>query len=144
MKYNQIILESLQKVALKKVRIKVDPINVSVSADLSRCNGYEGYVLAENAVEMTVLVVIPGPEGKMTVMNVPVQYLELLLHNLNNIRMNDLKQFVVNSLDAADGDPIFQQIETCESIDDIEAFLKDRGLTEEDINKLYKYYIANE
>lgn len=144
MKYNQVILESLQKVALKKVRIKVDPINVSVSSDLSKCNGYEGYVLAENAVEMTVLVVIPGTEGKMTVMNVPIQYLELLLQNLNNIRMNDLKQFIVNSLDATDGDPIFQQIETCESLDDIEVFLGDRGLTQDDITKLYKYYITNE
>ena len=122
----------------------MDPIDVSVNADLTNCNGYEGYVLAENATEMTVLVVIPGSEGKMTVINVPIQYLELLLQNLDNIRINDLKQFIVNSLDAADGDPLFQQIESSESLDDIEVFLKDRGLSQEEIAKLDKYYISNE
>lgn len=144
MKYNKIILENLQKVALKRVRIKVDPASIGVAEDLTRCNGYEGYVLAETAESMKVLVVIPGPEGNTSVVDVPLEYLELLLQNLNNIKMDSFKNFIVSALEVAEDDPIIQQIHACESIDDIEVFLKDRGLDQDEIAKLYKYYINHE
>jgi len=142
MKYDQIITESLSNVSLKKVRIKVDPASVSVAEDLSKCNGYEGYVLAEDQSFMKVLVVMPGAAGEMTVMDVPVEYLELLLQNLDGIRFNDFKRFIITSLDISDDDPVIQQIEASESIEDIEVFLKDRGMTDEEITNLYKYYIV--
>jgi hypothetical protein len=142
MKYDQIITESLSNVSLKKVRIKVDPASVSVAEDLSKCNGYEGYVLAEDQSFMKVLVVMPGATGEMTVMDVPVEYLELLLQNLDCIRFNDFKRFIITSLDISDDDPVIQQIEASESIEDIEVFLKDRGMTDEEIANLYKYYIV--
>jgi hypothetical protein len=142
MKYDQIITESLSNVSLKKVRIKVDPASVSVAEDLSKCNGYEGYVLAEDQSFMKVLVVIPGATGEMTVMDVPVEYLELLLQNLDGIRFNDFKRFIITSLDISDDDPVIQQIEASESIEDIEVFLKDRGMSDEEITNLYKYYIV--
>jgi len=142
MKYNQIILESLQKVALKKVRIKVDPISVSQSADLSNCNGYEGYVLAEDQEFTKVLVVVPDNNGSMPVMDIPNEHL-IKLANINN-NLSVLKEFITVALDVALDDPLIQQLYAAESIDDVEVFLKDRGLSEEDIIKLYKYYIANE
>jgi len=142
MKYDQIITESLSNVSLKKVRIKVDPASVSVAEDLSKCNGYEGYVLAEDQSFMKVLVVMPGATGEMTVMDVPVEYLELLLQNLDGIRFNDFKRFIITSLDISDDDPVIQQIEASESIEDIEVFLKDRGMSDEEITNLYKYYIV--
>jgi hypothetical protein len=142
MRYDQIITESLNKVTLKRVRIKVDPASVSVSEDLAKCNGYEGYVLAEDQSYMKILVIVPGSNGKISVMNVPIEYLDILLQNLDQVRFNDFKRFIILSLDIADDDPIIQQIEASESIEDIESFLKDRGITSEEITKLYKYYIV--
>jgi hypothetical protein len=142
MKYDQIITESLSNVSLKRVRIKVDPASVSVAEDLSKCDGYEGYVLAEDQSHMKVLVVMPGSTGEMTVMDIPVECLELLLQNLDDIRFSDFKRFIITSLDISDDDPVIQQIEASESIEDIEVFLRDRGMTDEEITKLYKYYIV--
>jgi hypothetical protein len=142
MKYDQIITESLDRVTLKRVRIKVDPASVSVAEDLTKCNGYEGYVLAEDQSHMKVLVVMPGTSGKMTVMSVPVEYLEIVLQNLDQLRIDNLKRFIITSLDISDDDPVIQQIQSSESIEDVEVFLKDRGMSEEEIAKLYKYYIA--
>ena len=142
MKYNQVILESLQKVSLKKVRIKVDPINVNINADLSNCNGYEGYVLAEDQEFTKVLVMKPNDDGSMTVMEVPNESLEKLANINENLAA--LKEFILLALNVSMDDPLIQQLQAAESIDDVEVFLKDRGLTDEDFIKLYKYYIANE
>jgi hypothetical protein len=142
MKYNQIIFESLQRVTLKKVRIKVDPINVSQSTDLSNCNGYEGYVLAEDQEITKVLVMIPNQDGSISIMQIPNEHLETLNNATQNLE--DLKQFILLSLDITSDDPLIQNISSCESINDVEVFLRDRGLTDEDITNLYKYYIAYE
>jgi hypothetical protein len=142
MKYDRIITESLDKVTLKRVRIKVDPASVSVAEDLAKCDGYEGYVLAEDQSHMKVLVVMPGTSGKITVMSVPVEYLELVLQNLDQLRIDNFKRFIITSLDISDDDPVIQQIQSSESIEDVEIFLKDRGMSDEEMTKLYKYYIV--
>jgi hypothetical protein len=142
MKYDQIILESLQKVALKKVRIKVDPISVNQSTDLSDCNGYEGYVLAEDQEITKVLVMISNPDGSVSVMEIPNEHL-VKYANINE-NLAALKEFILLALDITVDDPLIQQLHAAESIDDVEVFLKDRGLSEEEITGLYKYYIAHE
>ena len=142
MKYDQIITESLDKVALKRVRIKVDPASVSVAEDLAKCDGYEGYVLAEDQSYMKVLVVIPGTRNELSVISVPIEHLELVLQNLDQLRIDNFKRFIITSLDISNDDPVIQQIESSESIEDVEVFLRDRGMTDEEIAKLYKYYIV--
>jgi hypothetical protein len=142
MKYNQVIFESLQQVSLRKVRIKVDPISVSQSADLSNCDGYEGYVLAEDQEITKVLVVKPNQDGSLSVIEVPNEYLERIA-NINE-NLTTLKDFILLALNLAVDDPLIQQLHAAASIDDVEVFLKDRGLSDEDIINLYKYYIANE
>jgi len=142
MKYNQIILESIEKMNLKRVRIKVDPANVSVNKDLSNCNGYEGYVLAEDEKSLKILVINPDLQGDTSVMDIPPEYLERLA-NIND-NLDALKEFIILALGVPADDPIIQQLAASESIDDVEVFLRDKGLTDEDIVELYKYYIANE
>jgi hypothetical protein len=142
MKYDQIILESLQRTTLKKVRIKIDPIDVKSSADLSRCNGYEGYVLAEGQELTKVIIVLPDQDGNMSVIEVPNEHLEILNNAAQNL--DALIHFIILSLDVSGDDPLIQNIHACESIDDIEVFLKDRGLSDDDIAEIYKYYIAHE
>jgi hypothetical protein len=141
MKYDQIILESLQKVSLQRVRIKVDPVNVAINKDLSVCDGYEGYVLAEGETSMRILVINPDLDST-SVMDIPNEYLQKLQSVSQNLE--NLKVFILTALNASEDDPIVQNIQSSESIDDVESFLRDRGLTEDEITKLYKYYIANE
>lgn len=142
MRYDRLLMESLDKVTLKRVRIKVDPISVHQSNDLSNCNGYEGYVLAEDQENTKVLVITPNQDGSMSVMEIPNEHLEKYTNITNNLV--SLKNFILLALDISIDDPLIQQLHAAESIDDIEVFLKDRGLSEEDIVNLYKYYIANE
>lgn len=142
MKYDFIIEQSLKTTSLKRVRIKVDPISVHQSNDLSNCNGYEGYVLAEDQENTKVLVITPNQDGSMSVMEIPNEHLEKYANITNNLV--SLKNFILLALDISIDDPLIQQLHAAESIDDIEVFLKDRGLSEEDIVNLYKYYIANE
>jgi hypothetical protein len=141
-KYDFIIEQSLKTTSLKRVRIKVDPISVHQSNDLSNCNGYEGYVLAEDQENTKVLVITPNQDGSMSVMEIPNEHLEKYANITNNLV--SLKNFILLALDISIDDPLIQQLHAAESIDDIEVFLKDRGLSEEDIVNLYKYYIANE
>lgn len=142
MKYNQIISENIERMNLKKVRIKVDPAIVGISKDLSNCNGYEGYVLAEDEKSLKILVINPDLQGDTSVMNIPPEYLEKLA-NIND-NLNALKEFIILALGVSADDPIIHQLAASESIDDVEVFLRDKGLTDEDIVDLYKYYIANE
>ena len=142
MKYNQIISENIERMNLKKVRIKVDPAIVGISKDLSNCNGYEGYVLAEDEKSLKILVINPDLQGDTSVMNIPPEYLEKLA-NIND-NLNALKVFIILALGVSADDPIIHQLAASESIDDVEVFLRDKGLTDEDIVDLYKYYIANE
>ena len=141
MKYDQIILESLQKVSLQRVRIKVDPVNVAINKDLSVCDGYEGYVLAEGETSMRILVINPDLDST-SVMDIPNEYLQKLQSVTQNFE--NLKDFILTALNASEDDPIVQNIKSSESIDNVETFLRFRGLTEDEITKLYKYYIANE
>jgi hypothetical protein len=142
MKYNQVIFESLQKVALKKVRIKIDPINVSANTNLANCNGYEGYVLAEDQEITKVLVITPDQDNNLSVMDIPNEHL-VKYTNINE-NLTKLKEFIILALDLSVDDPLIQQLHAAESIDDVEVFLKDRGLADNEIADLYKYYIANE
>jgi hypothetical protein len=91
---------------------------------------------------MKVLVVIPGTSNELSVISVPIEYLELVLQNLDQLRIDNFKRFIITSLDISDDDPVIQQIESSESIEDVEVFLRDRGMTDEEITKLYKYYIV--
>jgi hypothetical protein len=142
MKYNQVIFESLQKVALKKVRIKIDPINVSANTNLANCNGYEGYVLAEDQEITKVLVITPDQDNNLSVMDIPNEHL-VKYANINE-NLTKLKEFIILALDLPVDDPLIQQLHAAESIDDVEVFLRDRGLADNEIADLYKYYIANE
>jgi len=139
MKFNQVILESLQQATLKRVRIKVDPANVTVTANLANCDGYEGYVLSECGDAVKVLVISPDQDNTMSVIDIPSEYIQNINPNLEEV-----KQFLISSLNLQEDDPLLQQIITSSSIDDVEAFLKDNGMTAEDISNLYKYYISNE
>jgi hypothetical protein len=142
MKFDRLIIESIQKTNLKKVRIKVDPANVSVAEDLAKCNGYEGYVLAEGQVATKIMVIIPDDTSTMPVIDVPNDCIQQLIQRPGSIELDKFKHFLINSLNVANDDPLITHIISCTSIDDIEAFLKDNGFTVDDITKLYKYYIT--
>jgi hypothetical protein len=144
MKFNHLISESLHKTDLKKIRIKVDPANINVTEDLAKCDGYEGYVLAEDSDCTKIMLITPDSTGNMSVIEVPNNCIQQINQRPGIEQLSNFKQFIILTLNLSESDPLIQQLLTCTTIDDIESFLKDSGLTEDDITKLYKYYIINE
>lgn len=144
MKFDHLVMESLNNVTLKKVRVKIDPATVSTSEDLSKCGSYEGYVLAEDSTHTRILVIMPDNEGNMPAGNLPV--IEVPNDCVSQVDqqpsdLEGLKQFIISALNLEEGDPLIQHVLASTTIDDIEIFLKDNGLTDNDIKELYKYYI---
>ena len=140
MLFDQLIFENLQRTALKKVRIKIDPAAIGVAEDLKKCDGYEGYVLSEDSTISQVIVAKPDQNGNPVSLLIPTEYLELIRQEILQQKLDKLKEFIILSLNLQQGDPIIPSILSCNNLDDIDAFLRDKGLTESDILKLYKYF----
>ena len=141
-KYNLIIEQSLQSTALKRVRIKVDPSLVHKVSDLTGCDGYEGYILAECGENYKVLVVAPGEAADMSVMEVPGDQLEDIDDGFDVV--GAFIEFVLNkhrvSLDSGLGD----QLSRANTVEQVESILKQTGYTDDDVKILYRDFIASE
>ena len=141
-KYNLIIEQSLHSTALKRVRIKVDPSLVHKVSDLTGCDGYEGYILAECGENYKVLVVAPGEAADMSVMEVPGDQLEDIDDGFDVV--GAFIEFVLNkhrvSLDSGLGD----QLSRANTVEQVESILKQTGYTDDDVKILYRDFIASE
>jgi hypothetical protein len=139
-KYDLIIEQSLKSTALKRIRVKVDPKLVSQENDLSKCDGYEGYILAEHEDGCKVLVI--SPDELMT-MNVPIGHLE----DIADDRDESLKSFIMYILSVFRvnvDSPLALQLFTANSIEMIESALKQHGYTDDEVKILYRDFIVKE
>ena len=144
MKYDLIIEQSLRTTSLKRIRVKVDPSLVSKENDLSKCHGYEGYVLEECGDVPKVLVVSPEFSNGMSVMGIPSEYLESMPEDNDADILNQLKLFVLQKRNFDLDSPEAQQIAKANSIEEIESILKTTGLTDDDVKVLYRKFILDE
>jgi hypothetical protein len=123
---------------LQRVRVKVDPSAIPHADDLSECPSYEGYVLEENDGIVKVLMIQPT----VGVETMPATSVELADDDCNSNILDELKQFILQHLNLQEGDPLFDQIQNCSSLDEVEIFLQQSGLCKGDIVELYKEFIA--
>ena len=144
MKYDFIIEQSLKSTSLKRVRIKVDPKLVSTECDLSKCDGYEGYILAECGDMPKVLVISPNVDSGMSVMDIPSSQLVPSEGDSEVDILNYLKLFVLQTLEVDLNSPCAQSIAQAQSIEEIEALLKQEGISDDDIKVLYRKFILDE
>ena len=142
-KYNDLIFESLKKTALKRIRIRVDPAQVSAEADLSKVDGYEGYVLEEGKSHLKILVLSP----EMSIQDIPVEYIEMLSAQDEYDSFCQLKGYLTGKLiqdGMVENNPIIQQINNSQCLNDIEAIIKQCGYTGDKLAEVYRDFITDE
>jgi len=144
MKYNDLILESLKKTSLKRVRIKVDPALVAKEADLSKCDGYEGYVLEESKGHLKILVLTP----ELCIEDIPVEFIEAIAAEADYDSFCLLKEYIIKKLIHHDGktenDPMIAQISNSNCLNDIEQIIRQCGYTGENLALLYKGFLTDD
>lgn len=140
MKYDFLIEKHLKRLSsLQKVRIKTDPRFISQESDLSKCPAYEGYVLEEGANSFKVLVLPPD----FSIQDIPVELIETLADEHEESVFAELIMCFIQRLGLKEGDPLMQQFFNCCSIDEIEQFALQHGLTTNDITNIYKEFILS-
>lgn len=116
--------------ALKKIRIKVDPIYSSYT-NFRNINSYEGYVVTETLNELKIMVIKPG----LPIIMMPKAGL------LSDDKLDVFKNYLIRALELEEGTPLYSQILNSTHLEDIEIFLKQAGRQETDIVELYRNYI---
>lgn len=143
MAFHSNINESLRKTSLRRIRIKTDPSKVANHEDFKNVEGYEGYILSENLGKLKILVLAPD----MPIMDIPPEALEHIYHDQHNDVIFDFKNFAKSYL-ASKGikqnDPVLTQIDNALEYGEIETFLKQAGLSEKELNDVYRQFIDHE
>ena len=154
MKYTNVILESLKKTGLKRIRIKVDPLFAD-KLDFKNAASYEGYVLNECESKLKILVV---PDG-VTLDDIPEDMIEYIAQDgdgcgcsdsesmdVDEDQFNNLKQFIIQTIAPVKGSdsPVCQQIINCTNLNDVETMLQQAGFDQEDMNIIYKSFIFSD
>ena len=118
--------------ALKKIRIKVDPIYSSYT-NFRNVNSYEGYIVMETREMLQIMVIKPG----LPVVMIPKVGL------LSDEKLNMFKEYLVNKLKLEKGTPLYEQILNSNHLEDVEVFLKQDGKQDIDIVEIYRDFILN-
>ena len=143
MRFRHILEESIKNTSLKRVRVKVDPGQISSECDFAKCTSYEGYILMEGAKTVKILVLSP----EMSIEDVTPDMIEYIANEETYDCIDDLKAFVIERLmnnGREKNDPIIKNISNCTEISDVEVFLKQSGYDAESINEMYRSYILDE
>ena len=143
MRFRHVIEESIKRTSLKKVRVKVDPGQVSSECDFAKCTSYEGYVLMEGLKSLKILVLSP----EMSIEDVSPELIEYIANEEEMSCLDDLKAFIIEKLlkeGRKEEDPLIKNICNCGEISEIEVFLKQGGYDSENINEIYRSYILDE
>lgn len=143
MHYDKIIEESLNKTALKRIRIKVDPALVTAGTELKGLDGYEGYVLEECMGKIRVLVLTPD----MSVHDIPEEFIETFAAKHDHDVFEEFKAFAIQNLikgGLPENSPSLEQIRNSTCLNDIELYLKQSGFTGERLADFYRDFITND
>jgi hypothetical protein len=149
MKFGKIVKDVLENQKLQKVRIKVDPIWAK-NLGYHTLPSFEGYVLQESHQCSTPVVkvfIINAPPGFESVQNVKPENIETVenpdelpkTYNVSKLTM--LKKAILDKaieMGKEKDDPDIVQILNSKDIGFIETFLRQMGLTEEDLLNLYR------
>jgi len=148
-KYTDVILESLKRTGLKRIRIKIDPIFAD-KLDFKNAASYEGYVLNECNSRLKILVV---PDG-ITLDDIPEDVIEYIAQDGEDDctsdedvdQFNNLKNFIMQIATQVKGpnDPACHQVANCNNITDIETMLHQAGFDQEDISEIYRRFIFDD
>jgi len=136
--------ESLRTTNLRRIRIKTDPSKVANNEDFKNVEGYEGYILGECRGMLKVLVLAPD----MPIMDIPPEVLEHIYDDqvgdvLSEFK-NYAKEYLIKNKNKKQNDPVFVNIDNSSEYNEIESFLKQGGVSDEELSKIYREFIERE
>ena len=138
----QIMMEAyISNNLLKKVRLKVDPINRNLDK-FAYLNGYEGYILSEDIDNKTIDVMVMGDLDNPLIKNLPYDCVDQtsIVDPITKFKIAT-KTYLKHKLDIDCDNEIYKLIEISNTRKDIEKKLKEYGLNKEAINEIYKLYV---
>jgi len=144
MGFHKLLSESLRTTNLRRIRIKTDPSKVTNTEDFRDIEGYEGFILSECMGKLRVLVLAPD----MPIMDIPPEMLEHIYDEQSVDVFSEFKQYAKSCLrdrkNTKENDPVFVNIDNSQNYSEVETFLRQGGLTEQDLNSLYREFIEHE
>lgn len=139
MRYNLIIENCLNNLsALQRVRIKADPKFLKKEGSPEKCPAYEGYILEEGKSKVKILILPPD----LSIEEIPTELIEYIADEDKLNTFEDLKSFVIKRLGLKECNPLIQQIANCTCLEEIETFIKQAGLDDEQLVDLYGEFIT--
>jgi hypothetical protein len=150
MKFFNVCDDLLKTKKLQKIRVKVDPAWSKTLGSLYSPS-FEGYILGEcsgcNGGERLKVFIVNVPPGFSSVQNVPISNIEPLRNEPQEVQTGNyskltlLKKAILDKMidmgkDKEDSD--VKQVLVSKDIGFIETFLRQMGLTEEDLLNLYR------
>jgi hypothetical protein len=141
MKFNRILEQYVRESeSLTKVRLKVDPKDSS-NFDFTHFDGYEGYILRENNGVWSILF----ENVDMPIAEVPFSIIKVTAVPDQNT-LTKIKLFGLKAIEERKGltMEIISKIQYCESIEFLEQYLKEEGLTDSEIKDIYKSSLLDE
>ena len=140
MKFNRILEQYVKEnESLTKVRLKVDPKD-SIGIDFRNFDGYEGYIIKEGKYFNILFEGVDLP-----IMQVPFSVIKVIKIGNNDI-LNKVKAAAIEKVNRIkEITPEFlNKISACTSVDFLEQYLKEEGLSESDIKTIYKNNMFSE
>ena len=138
----QIMMEAyISNNLLKKVRLKVDPINRTLDK-FAYLNGYEGYILSEDIDNKTIDVMVIGDLENPLIKNLPYNCVDQasIIDSVTKFKIA-VKTYLKHKLNIDSDNKIYDLIEIAKNRKDIEKELKNYGLNKEAVNEIYKLYV---
>ena len=138
MNYRQVIENCLKNItSLQKIRVKTDPKFLAANNGPEGSPSYEGYILEEGLSNIKILVMPPD----LSIEEIPAELIEYIADEEKTGVFNDLINFIINGLELSEDDPLKQQLANCKCISEVEQFLKQKGLNDAQISKIYGEFI---
>jgi len=144
--FDTILTECLKSKGLRYIRFKVDP---TLNRGFEESESYEGFILHElnneacggpmsGGIPPMLKILMPG--GAMPGI-FDIKKPVITPSKPNAIKM--FKKFIAKKLSKQLDNKELEQIKNTDNIDDIEQYLKQGGLTDNDIMNLYKKVLKN-
>lgn len=136
-KFFNVMESALKDTGLKKVKLKVDPA-LCVNQQISKFQGYEGYILAEEQ-GMYRFYIESCCEHNGTVISVPFNMVDMVqsLSPLEKLKLKALEH-LKSTKNLQKEDTLTAIIASAPSPESLEVFLYNNGCTEGDLLDIYR------
>lgn len=133
-KFSQLLENAFNSNKLKRVRLKVDPAFCE-RGEISKFQGYEGYILAERDGEYKIY--FESLNGEIAIIPQDMLDMNSSLTKLERLKLNTIKYFK-NTLKIDCGNVIYQLVLNSPNIETFESFILNNGFSEKDLLNIYR------